>query len=324
MGSAERPGGESGSERPTHEHDHRHGHTHAMHVHTPQGPGDAVRSLRSAFFLNITFTVIEIVGGVFTNSVAILSDAVHDLGDTLALGLAWRLERLSERGASERLTFGYRRFSVLGALTSALVLIGGSVFILSEAIPRLLEPQEVSGPGMLVIAIVGVVVNGLAVLRLRGGSRLNQRVVFLHLIEDVLGWAAVLVGSIVLIVLDLPILDPILSIAITVFVLAKIVPNLRSALRIFLQYTPEDLDVQQITSELSGEDEVTGIHDVHLWSLDGAYTIFSAHVVVDTLVGWPQIEDLKARLRERAHELGISHATFEFEPSDRVCDECDL
>lgn len=304
--------------------DDRRGHAPGMHVHVAQAPGDAVRSLRSAFFLNITFTVIELVGGFFTNSVAILSDAVHDLGDSLALGLAWRLERLSERGASQRLTFGYRRFSVLGALTSAMVLIGGSVFILSEAIPRLLEPESVSGPGMLVIAVVGVVVNGIAVLRLRGGSRLNQRVVFLHLIEDVLGWAAVLVGSIVLIVLDLPILDPILSIAITVFVLAKIVPNLRSALRIFLQYTPDDLDVQEIAAELTAEDDVTEIHDVHLWSLDGAYTIFSAHVVVDELVEWPQIEDLKARLRARASELGISHATFEFEPSDRVCDECDL
>lgn len=283
-----------------------------------------MRSLRAAFFLNITFTAIEIAGGFFTNSVAILSDAVHDLGDTLALGLAWRLERLSARGASEKLTFGYRRFSVLGALTSAMVLVGGSVFILSKAIPRLIEPQEVSGTGMLVIAVVGVVVNGLAVLRLRGGSRLNQRVVFLHLIEDVLGWAAVLVGSIVLIVLDLPILDPILSIAITVFVLAKIVPNLRSALRIFLQYTPEDLDVQEIVHRLSAEDDVTGIHDVHLWSLDGSYTVFSAHVVVDKLVGWPQIEELKARLRARARELGVSHATLEFEPSDRVCEECDL
>lgn len=283
-----------------------------------------MRSLRAAFFLNITFTVIEIVGGFLTNSMAILSDAVHDLGDTLALGLSWRLERMSERGASEKLTFGYRRFSVLGALTSALVLIGGSVFILSEAIPRLLSPEPVSGVGMLVIAIVGVVVNGLAVLRLRGGARLNQRVVFLHLIEDVLGWAAVLVGSIVLLVLDLPILDPILSIAITVFVLAKIVPNLRAALRIFLQYTPEDVDVQEITDELSAVADVAEVHDVHLWTLDGTYTVFTAHVVVDAHVDWPQIEELKERLRRRAHELGISHSTFEFEPSDRVCEECDL
>lgn len=306
-------------------------HTHASHAghgHTGDAHGlggdDAVRSLRAAFYLNISFTVVEIVGGILTNSMAILSDAVHDLGDTLALGLSWRLERLSERGKSDSLTFGYRRFSVLGALTSAFVLIGGSVFILSEAIPRLLEPESVSGPGMLAIAAVGVAVNGLAVLRLRGGTRLNQRVVFLHLIEDVLGWAAVLVGSIVIMVIDLPVLDPILSVAITVFILAKIVPNLRAALRIFLQYAPDDIDVQQLSAELSAVDDVADVHDVHLWTLDGNYTIFTAHVVVDKQVEWPEIEALKERLRQRAHELGLSHATFEFEPSDRVCEECDL
>ncbi|MFW6258006.1 MAG: cation diffusion facilitator family transporter, partial [Halochromatium sp.] len=215
-------------------------------------------------------------------------------------------------------------FSVLGALTSAIVLIGGSVFILSEAIPRLISPEPVSGLGMLAIAIVGVVVNGIAVLRLRGGARLNQRVVFLHLIEDVLGWAAVLVGSIILMVFDLPILDPILSIAITVFVLAKIIPNLRAALRIFLQYTPDHVDLAEISRELSRVPDVASVHDVHLWTLDGAYTIFTAHVVVDKLVDWPEIEHLKARLKSRAHELGISHATFEFEPSGRICEECDL
>jgi len=311
----------------------RHSGDGGGHNHT-QGPGghhhvvaegeDAVRSLRAAFFLNISFTVIEIVGGLLTNSMAILSDAVHDLGDTLALGLSWRLERMSGQGATTKLTFGYRRFSVLGALTSAAVLIGGSVFILSEAIPRLLHPEPVSGTGMLVIAIVGVIVNGLAVLRLRGGSRLNQRVVFLHLIEDVLGWAAVLVGSIAIIVFDLPILDPILSVAITVFVLAKIVPNLRAALRIFLQYAPDDLELETVSDALAGVDDVSGVHDLHLWTLDGSYTILSAHVVVDELVDWPRIEELKARLKVRAHEVGISHATFEFEPSGRICDECDL
>lgn len=274
--------------------------------------------------MNLGFTVLEIVGGFLTNSVAILSDAVHDLGDTLALGLSWRLERLSDRGRSNSLTFGYRRFSVLGALTSAIVLIGGSVFILSEAIPRLLDPEAVSGPGMLVIAVVGVAVNGAAVLRLRGGVRLNQRVVFLHLIEDVLGWAAVLIGSIVIMALDLPVLDPILSIAVTIFILAKIIPNLRATLRIFLQYTPDDVDVQAISAELSDVEDVSAVHDVHLWTLDGNYTVFTAHVVIDKPVEWTDIEHIKERLRERAHSLGISHATFEFEPSDRVCDECDL
>jgi len=295
-----------------------HGHAHDHHA------GDSVSSIRAAFFLNLTFTVIEIVGGLFTNSVAILSDAVHDLGDSIALALSWRFESLADRGADHRLTFGYRRYSVLGALVSAVILIAGSTYILMEAIPRILNPEPVSEVGMFAIAIVGVGVNLLAVLRLRGGSKLNQRVVFLHLIEDVLGWIAVLLASIVMMFVEVPILDPILSIAITVFVLAKIVPNLRSTLRVFLQYAPDGIDVRQIANRLRGVDSVVDVHDLHVWSLDGNYTVFSGHVVVDKQADWREIEALKAQLRSETETLGINHSTFEFEPSDRVCDECDL
>jgi len=295
-----------------------HGHAHDHHA------GDSVSSIRAAFFLNLTFTVIEIVGGLFTNSVAILSDAVHDLGDSIALALSWRFESLADRGADHRLTFGYRRYSVLGALVSAVILIAGSTYILMEAIPRILNPEPVSEVGMFAIAIVGVGVNLLAVLRLRGGSKLNQRVVFLHLIEDVLGWIAVLLASIVMMFVEVPILDPILSIAITVFVLAKIVPNLRSTLRVFLQYAPDDVDVRQIADRLRGVDSVADVHDLHVWSLDGNYTVFSGHVVVDKQADWREIEALKAQLRSETEKLGINHSTFEFEPSDSVCDECDL
>lgn len=295
-------------------------HSHHGHHHH----GESVRSLRTAFFLNLSFTVIEVVGGILTNSVAILSDAVHDLGDSVALALSWRLERLSARGANERLTFGYRRYSVLGALVSAAILIAGSVYILIEAIPRLISPEPVSEAGMIAIAIVGVTVNLLAVLRLRGGSRLTQRVVFLHLIEDVLGWLAVLVAGVVMLFLDIPILDPILSIAITVFVLAKIVPNIRSSLRVFLQYAPDDANLERIAERLTREESVTSVHDLHIWSLDGSYTVFSAHVVVDKVVDWARIESLKTALRAATRELGIDHTTFEFEPSDQVCEGCDL
>ncbi len=298
-------------------------HTHRGHAHDHHA-GDSVNSIRAAFFLNLTFTVIEIVGGFLTNSVAILSDAVHDLGDSIALALSWRFEHLAERGADHRLTFGYRRYSVLGALISAAILIAGSTYILLKAIPRILNPEPVSEGGMLAIAIVGVVVNLLAVLRLRGGSKLNQRVVFLHLIEDVLGWLAVLVASIVMMFVDVPVLDPILSIAITIFVLAKIVPNLRASLRVFLQYAPDDIDVREIAARLCQVDSVVDVHDLHIWSLDGSYTVFSAHVVIDTEIDWSELEQLKTRLRSEASKLGINHSTFEFEPTDRVCEECEL
>jgi cobalt-zinc-cadmium efflux system protein len=284
----------------------------------------SIQNLKAVFFLNLFFTVIEIVGGLLTNSVAILSDAVHDFGDSLALATAWVLERLSGKRRTDSQTFGYRRFSVLGALISSIVLIVGSVFILSEAIPRLFSPEAVNPEGMMAISILGIVVNGLAVLRLRGARKLNERVVFLHLLEDVLGWAGVLIVSVVLLFWNIPILDPILSIAITAFVLYKIVPNIRSVIKVLLQFSPGGMDLKRIESTLKGIDSLIEVHDMHLWSLDGHYNVFTAHVVVDDNLNLVQLEEMKRSIRERLVRMGIDHSTVEFEPSSRVCPDCDL
>jgi cobalt-zinc-cadmium efflux system protein len=294
------------------------------HHESGVGPLEAQASLRAAFFLNLLFTGIEVGGGLLTNSVAILSNAVHDLGDGVALAVSWRLEHLSTRGRTREQTYGYRRFSLLGALVSGAVLALGSAYILAHAIPRLFAPQPVHYGGMAVVAVLGVVVNALAVLRLRGGRKLNQRVVALHLLEDVLGWLAVLIGSAVMALVEVPILDPILSIAITGYVLSRVVPRLRSASRVFLQYAPEDADLERIAGALRSEADVADVHHLHLWSLDGHYTIFSGHVVVDGRFEWPEIESLKRRLRKRLEALGVEHATLELEPSERACPACDL
>ena len=281
-------------------------------------------NLKTAFFLNLFFTIIEIAGGIWTNSMAILSDAVHDLGDSVALASSWILERLSAKGRNEKQTFGYKRFSVLGALISSLILIVGSAVILSKAIPRLLAPEEVKADIMIGVAIAGVIINSLAVLRLRGGTKLNQKVVFLHLLEDVLGWVAVLIGSLIMLFADLPIIDPILSIIITLYVLVRIFPNLRSALRIFLQYIPESADMAEVRGALLAVDSVVEIHDAHLWSLDGEYSVFSAHIVVQADFDWPAFQRVKRQLQLTLSGLGIQHSTLEFEPSDDVCPDCAL
>lgn len=302
-----------------HSHEESHHHTHAIpHAHHHAG-----KNLKTAFFLNLGFTVVEFVGGLLTNSVAILSDAIHDLGDSFTLAFAWYMERISHRKRNERLTFGYKRFSLLGALVSSLVLLLGSFFILMEAVPRIFHPEEVDPQGMLLLALLGVAVNGIAVLRLKGGHKLNERAVMLHLLEDVLGWVAVLAVSITLLFVDLPILDPILSVAITIFVLSKIYPNLKASLKIFLQYTPDDIDVQYLKEELEKEDKVDEVHDLHLWSIDGVYTIFSAHVVVKENMSLQESEALKSELKESLHRLGVEHATLELEAEGSSCNSCD-
>jgi len=284
----------------------------------------STKNLRVVFFLNLFFTIIEIVGGILTNSVAILSDAVHDFGDSVTLAAAWVLEKTSEKGRNEQQTFGYRRYSLLGALISALVLILGSVLILVRAVPRLFSPETVEPRGMLAIAVLGIVINTIAVLRLRGGKKLNERVVFLHLMEDVLGWIAVFVVSLILLFYEIKILDPILSIVITIYILSKIFPILKTAFRIFLQYAPQGSDVKKIQQELRGLEGVHDVHDIHLWSLDGHYTVFSAHFVVDDDSDVETLEELKRNIRKSLQSLGINHSTIEFEPTSVQCEECDL
>lgn len=296
-------------------------HDHAHHHHDEHG---GASGFGGAFWLNLVFTLIEVVGGVLTNSVAILSDAVHDLGDSIALAFSWAMERMSRRERTKKHTFGFKRYSVLGAVVSAVVLLVGSVFILSEAVPRLWNPEAVKAGGMLPMAVAGITFNGLAALRLRGGTGMNRRVVLLHLLEDILGWIGVLVVSIVLLFADLPILDPILSIVITVFVLSRIVPRLRQAAGVFLQSAPENVDIGTIERRLEAFPHVLELHDVHAWTLDGNYNLFSSHVVVDEDVNLGALDELKTRMKRELERFGVHHATLEFETAAAGCADCDL
>ncbi len=276
-------------------------------------------NLRTAFFLNLVFTLLEVVGGLMTNSVAILSDAVHDLGDTLSLGLAWQLDRVAQRGGDLQFSYGYRRFSLLGAIISTVVLIIGSTIILIEAIPRLFTPEHANAQGMILFALLGVVVNGLAALRLRGEKSLNARAIAWHLIEDVLGWVAVLVVSIVLLFTDFYILDPLLSILITIYILYNVLKNLKQTLAVFLQAVPENVDVASIDERLNEIEHVCSTHHTHVWSLDGEHHVLTSHIVVDEDVSKEQVLRLRKEILELVRELAFAHSTIEVEFGDDDC-----
>lgn len=299
-----------------HDHDHHdhafsHGHHHGQH--------GAVKNIKVAFFLNLAFTIIEIFGGIFTNSVAILSDALHDLGDTLGLGLAWYLERVAGKERDRAYSYGYARFSVLAAVINALILLIGVVFILFETIPRFSNPEPTNVEGMIVFAVIGVLVNGAAVLQLRKGDTLNERVVMVHLLEDVLGWVAILIGSIVMLFVDVPILDPILSSVIVFFVIFNVYRNLRKSIPIFLQGIPSAVDYATVKEKILAIDGVQGIHDLHIWSLDGRYNVATLHIVVDTDITLLESEELKADVRHAMKHLDIEHVTIEVESEDADC-----
>ena len=292
-------------------HNHSHSHHHDHH--------SDVKNIKVAFFLNFGFAIIEIIGGFLTNSVAILSDAVHDLGDSLSLGMAWYFQKYSRKKSDNVYTYGYRRFSLVGALANSLVLIIGSILILTEAIPRIFNPQQANPQGMMLLAVLGIAVNGIAMLRLRRGKTLNKKVVSLHLLEDVLGWVAVLIGSIIMYFWDVPVIDPILSLLIAGYVLFNVFKNMRELFRIILQGTPQEINSDEIQVEILKIDSVKGVHDVHLWTVDGIYNIMTIHVILNQKKSMDEITEIKNQIRNSLKNNGIEHVTLEFETEEEDC-----
>ncbi|SFB82402.1 cobalt-zinc-cadmium efflux system protein [Flexibacter flexilis DSM 6793] len=298
-----------------------HNHHHSEHGHHHHHSPADTANLSVAFWLNFVFCLLEFVGGFVTNSVAIMSDALHDLGDSLSLGLAWYFQKISKRKRDTKFSYGYKRFSLLGALVNSLVLVIGSVFVLSETIPRLFHPEQSDAKGMLWFAIVGIAVNGAAVLRLKKGESLNERAVMLHLMEDVLGWVAVLIGSLLMLWVDWPIIDPLLSIGITGYVLYNVYGNLKSVLLVVLQAIPEELDESKITEALLKIPNIVGIHDLHLWSMDSQYHIMTVHVVCAPLTSLEQAETIKNEVKHEAEHINIQHVTVEIEAESAMCEQ---
>ena len=221
---------------------HNHGHNHLHH----HGDSD---NIGSAFFINALFTVIEIIGGLFTNSTAILSDAIHDLGDTISLGLSWILEKKSKKKENNKYTYGYARLSVIGSLINIIVLSAGTTIVLIRTIPRIINPEPINIQGTLILAVIGVIMNGIAVLKVKDGEKISEKVVMLHLMEDVLGWLSVLAISIILLFIDLPILDPLLSLGISIYIIKNIIINTKIILDIILQTVPGHISICKIQSD---------------------------------------------------------------------------
>jgi cobalt-zinc-cadmium efflux system protein len=282
-----------------------HGH---HHYHSSGG-----HNLRVAFFLNASFTIIELIGGILTNSMAILSDALHDLGDSLSLGVAWYLEKISKKGPDQRFSFGYGRFSLLGALLTSMVLIIGAVVILMNVIPRIMAPQPVHAEGMLGLAILGIVVNGLAALRLRKSHSFNEKMAAWHLLEDVLGWVAVFVVSIVLMFYNVPILDPLLSLGITFYVLYNVIKNLKKIFRVLLQEVPAHLSMEQLEKELESIPGVVRVYHTHLWSLEGTRNFLSTHLVIKGIMLKEEVIQVKKEALDRMGRYGIDHVTLQID-----------
>ncbi|MCO6147087.1 cation diffusion facilitator family transporter [Flavobacterium sp. NRK1] len=293
---------------------HDHSHSHSHHHHT------SGKNIKVAFFLNLGFTVLEIIGGFYVNSVSILSDALHDLGDSFSLGISWYLHNRSRKEADNKFTFGYSRFSILGALINSIILIAGSVFVIVAAVKRLISPEQSDAQGMLLFAVIGIAVNGYAAFKLSSGRSLNERVVSWHLIEDVLGWVAVLIVSVVMMFTDAPYLDPALSLGITLFILYNVVKRLKETFVILLQGTPEGIDPEKIKMEILNVANVVSLHHMNIWSLEGENHVFTAHIKLNAIFTFRQVLEAKQKVKSILKKYPFSHYTIEVELNEETCD----
>ena len=267
-----------------------------------------------AFLLNLLFSVVEFVGGAITGSVAIVSDSLHDFGDSISIGVSYAFEKISKKLPDEKYSYGYVKYSVLGSVITTVILLVGSAFVIYNAIIRLLSPTEINYNGMIILAIFGAIVNLLATVLTKGEDSLNQKAVNLHMLEDVLGWIAVLIGAIVMKFTDFKFIDPLMSIAVAVFILINAVKNLKAVLDIFLEKTP--VDIKEIEKHLLEIDGVKNIHHLHIWSVDGYSSRATLHIVTDS-----KPCEIKEKVREELKEHNILHATIEIEGVYEICGE---
>jgi len=278
------------------------------------------KNILIAFILNIVFSIFEVLGGVFTNSISILSDSIHDMGDAISIGISYFMERKSKKHADNKYTYGYIRYSVLGGVITTTILLVGSIFVIIGAVRRIINPVEVNYSGMIIIAIIGVILNFIAAYVTREGDSINQKAVNLHMLEDVLGWVIVLIGAIVMNFTDIKIIDPIMSLGVAIFILIHSIKNLKKVLDLFLEKTPDDIDIDELKEHLLKIKGIDDIHHIHVWSIDGYNNYATMHIVSKS----KDIEKIKKEIREELEEHNICHSILETELE--ICDdqECNV
>ena len=272
------------------------------------------KNILIAFILNLAFSIFEFIGGTITNSVAIISDSVHDIGDAMSIGVSYILEKKSKKKPDDTYTYGYVRYSVIGSVVTTIILIIGSIFVIYNAIQRIINPVEINYNGMIIFAIIGAMVNFLAAYFTKEGDSLNQKAVSLHMLEDVLGWIIVLIGAIIMRFSGLKIIDPILSILVAVFILKNAISNFKTILEVFLEKIPNGISINELKEHLLKIEGVKDVHHIHVWSIDGYNNYATMHVVTDG-----DTRKIKELVKQELKEHGVSHTTIEIEDKDEIC-----
>jgi len=274
------------------------------------------KNILIAFILNLSFGIFEFFGGILTNSVAIISDSIHDIGDALSIGASYLLEKKSKKKPDNKYTYGYIRYSIIGSLITTVILLLGSVLVIIGAIKRIINPVSINYNGMIIFGIFGVIVNFLAAYFTRDGHSLNQKAVNLHMLEDVLGWIVVLIGAVIMKFTNISIIDSILSIFVALFILINAFKTLITILNLFLEKTPNGISIEEVRNHILEIEDVLDVHHIHIWSIDGYNNYATMHVVTKN-----DIAKVKENIRKELKEHGIGHVTIEIEEKNEKCNQ---
>lgn len=282
-----------------------------MRIDTHHHHKEASENLAFVFFLNLTFNIIVIIGGLATNSMAILADCIHDMSDTISMAIAWILEHISQKDSTDTFSYGYQRFSILGAVITSTFVIIMAFFILSESISRLFSPEGVDAGGMLIVGILGLVFKTISVWRLHGGETFNEKAIFYHLLGDIFEWIAILILSLILIFWqDVTYLDPFVSIGIAIWLIFNLGRTLVKSLEVLLQKTPDNFDVNEFKEKILAIGGVKAIDDFHVWSLDGIDSVMTLKVKIDDVNNQ---ESVKKEIYAISNEYHVIDITIEFD-----------
>lgn len=272
---------------------------------------NASENLAFVFFMNLAFNIIVIVGGIATNSMAILADCIHDMSDTISIAFSWFLEHIAQKDSSDKYSYGYQRFSILGAVIVSVFVIFMAFIILSEAVPRLFAPESVDAGGMLAVAVIGIIFKSISVHRLHDGETFSEKAILFHQLGDVFEWVAILILSLVLMFWDgASYLDPFISIGIALWLLFNLGRNLYKSFEVLLQKTPNHFDVEEFKHGVLNIEGVKSFDDFHVWSLDGIDSVLTLKVSIEN---FNNQEKIKKEIHNLSSEYHIVDITVEFD-----------
>lgn len=276
-------------------------------------------NIKIAFLLNLAFSIVEAIGGILTNSISIISDSLHNLGDSITIGINYIFEKKSKKLPNKEYSYGYLRYTMLGSLIASFILLVGSVIIIYNVVPRLIKPLSVNYDAMIIFGIFGLLINLYATIKIMR-SKDKDKKINTHMIEDTVIWLFILTGSICIKVFDLVIIDPILSLLIAVYILYQVYKYMKNIYNIFMEKVPKNVKIDEIKKDIESNENIDNVHHIHIWSMDGVNNYMTAHIHLNKILNEEEIIKTKNDVKNKLKENKINHITLEVEYFNEKCD----